>query len=407
MLCLISSVAAVDIAATEAYKYIEFSNAEEFIGNRRHSWGVVAGAVGDGSVGFLMRRRSEKLIRRGRRRSKKQLRKSVCFSSLALVASPFVPSGLQVASAAAPRPIARSYYVAKNNAPNVGNLQAWGCSLALDVAAVAGTQQPVAVLGFGAQKTSTNSYTGLSTSASWTTADVAALSREFADGYAYCIGSDTSILKLAVTTNNSNSGSTTFAKGAQHKQNVNSISSTIEGTATGAKVDVYGGNDWEPGFGTATASIAWIDGFRSVGGVQLLINGSLDACPTSGTYSAGTACVSNNSWTVDQLYYPYRNGAIPLPQIYSNSLSEQWYRMSAYGKSATTYKLRFAAIMTQRSSCTPTVRPGCAGLDWLPDAGYDALQTKLNADPNTAYTIPGATDIAWPAEALAGTLPNF
>lgn len=54
----------------------------------------------------------------------------------------------------------------------------------------------------------------------------------------------------------------------------------------------------------------------------------------------------------------------------------------------------------------PVSRVGCSGLDWVVDSGYDALQARLNADPNTTYTIPSATDVAHSQEAKAGTLPS-
>jgi hypothetical protein len=310
-------------------------------------------------------------------------------------------SDVHPAYAAAPRPISRSYYVEKFTAVTPSDLINWGCKLATLENSTAGSLDVTAILAFGGQ-TSPTTYSGWS-GAGWTATNVSDFVQGFVNGYAFCANVDTnSKLTVSVATNNS---FTSTALGKAHHNTVNAIASTVASFGF-SNVTVVGGVDMEPGYSSAAGGHAWKVGWTSTGGVSLDDTGSADACPGTGTYVATTPCY--NGWTVSDIYtIETQSNTFSIPQIYSPSLSNQWYRMSAYGYATTGGKIRFVGIMTQYSSCHPNWRTGCAGLDWLPDSGYDDFQAKLNADPNTRYTIPFDTDFAHSTEALAGTLPAF
>lgn len=335
-------------------------------------------------------------------------RASILGGSLVGAAGALLITSATSAGAIAPRPVSYSYYIEKNVAPTNTDLTNWGCALGTRQGQTPGGLDVVAGLGFGSQLT-TGNYSGWG-SGGWTPAQVTGFVQSFAAGYAYCAnasGDANSKVTIVIATNNSGASSTVSASyGQTFHQLVNNTSSSILPLSYGWRTLVVGGNDIEPGFSDYTHAQDWVNGYISTGGVALYSNASADGCPSSGgTPSGSTVCTG--TWTVENVYAINNgNNTLIIPQIYRQAQAEQWYRLSAYGYATRNHKIRFAAEMTQRHSCHPVSRSGCTGLDWVADSGYDALQARLNADPNTTYTIPSATDVAHSQEAKAGTLPS-
>jgi hypothetical protein len=252
--------------------------------------------------------------------------------------------------------------------------------------------------------------TGFSTGTdSYTWTNVSDFVKGFADGFAWCEGTDVnSKLTIVVGTNNSLNSSLTFSYGAAFHNHVNTIATLISGQSYSSRVTVVGGSDMEQDFGggsSVSGSRAWIDGYVSTGGVGAVNSSAASGCRTT-THNGSDPC--NNGWTTADVYYVNDAANVyPMPQVYASGNAPQWQQISAYSYAQYGYKIRFEGMMTSYSSCHPVWRNGCAGADWAPDQGYNALQSALNANQNTAYTVPFATDIAHTQEALAGTLPTF
>ena len=291
------------------------------------------------------------------------------------------------AQAAAPHPIAPSYYISKNTNPSTSTLTNLGCSLGTLQGNTAGSLNIQAVLGFGAYKTSGN-FTGWDANGvGWTPGQVSSLVQAFAAGYAYCSGSDlNSQLTISVMTNNSNSATNSSGYGAAFHNIVNGIANAVLATSYGNRVFVVGGIDAEPGYGSVSGTLGWMSGYAGTGGVSLTADMSADGLSTgSANYTATTPSV--NGWTVEDIYQAFVPGnKTQIPQIYFNAQAIQWQKMSRYAATAHSQKIKFAGTMTEYGANSST---------YAPDAGYDSLQTKLNADSLTAYTIPFDTDISW------------
>jgi hypothetical protein len=103
----------------------------------------------------------------------------------------------------------------------------------------------------------------------------------FGQGYYICTGSDTtSVVFIAMTTNNSlyqvnSSGGQAWAN------------ATI--AASNYVYQYYGGNDIELSWSSASAAMAWVNGYQGVPNAPLYVDvGSAGGCPDSG-YSFGNS----------------------------------------------------------------------------------------------------------------------
>ena len=164
------------------------------------------------------------------------------------------------------------------------------------------------------------------------------LSDEYADGFYYCTGNDTtSQLKLAVGTRNSHDitgEGTTYSNGQVWSNVVGAVQShanssfCYNGRCESAQVYVWGGDDIEPGWGSAANAEAWANGFGSVGHAYLNY-GSPDGCPT--TSDADQPCA--NGWYQYDVWY-VSWGATPAlasPIVYQSWQASAWTMISLYG----------------------------------------------------------------------------
>lgn len=169
-------------------------------------------------------------------------------------------------------------------------------------------------------------------------AQIESLADEYADGFYYCTGSDTtSHLYLSVGTRNSQDvtgNGTTYGNGQTWSSVVSAVQSHMNssfcynGRCKSAQTTAWAANDMEPSWNSASNTINWANGFGASGGVYVNY-GSADGCP-SGSYSNGSC---NNGWNQYDVWY-VSWGATPAlasPEIYYSVNASQWTMISLYG----------------------------------------------------------------------------
>lgn len=300
-------------------------------------------------------------------------------------------------NAAAPAPTGLSFYFGGATTAEAQNA---GCAVA-SLAVAPGQQKLTGVIGFGAPRAaggaSNWSYPD------YTSAQIKNLTREFMNGFMYCIGSTgdaNSFVRVVVATTNDSDTYANNAHGAAWGAMVNSLQADVNAAGWGTRVHVRGGSDIEPSFNASVANTkAWVSGFVGVSGLGKFVgNNSLDGCPTTGTYTAATSCNAPSSggpaWKVDDLWFvsgqTIDTSMNPVPQIYNNAQAQQWYRMAKYTKTTKGYKMYFLNTMSQAGACA---QMGCSTFNQ--NQSYDALQNLLNADSSVTVTIEGDTDVRW------------
>jgi hypothetical protein len=182
------------------------------------------------------------------------------------------------------------------------------------------------VLDFGGQNSS-GSGTLMINSVSISNSQIAAVAEAFSAGFKSCIGSSTTILHLGIGTNNSyhdvgTAGGKTWGKLVASIQNYNKSKKYYP------QVLMYGADDIEPSWSSASAAIAWVNGFASVPGYDYFDYGSADGCPETSSNNGGC----NNGWNQYDVWY-VSGGAKPAratPEIYYEANAEQWAMISLY-----------------------------------------------------------------------------
>lgn len=241
-----------------------------------------------------------------------------------------------------------------------------------------GTAGPV-VLAFGRQVEAggTRGFDGSSVVRSYEL--IAAVSSAFAAGLSEC--SDRTHLLVVATSNYRLDDPPSAARfGAQWAAMLDLID-----PADG--VTVLGGTDLEPGWGSYSATAAWVESFRTTGKI-LVSNASADGCPRSGT---GGHCA--NGWTVDGLAgLVWGGNGLALPQIYRHDgvQAEQW-GVLAHSWDVTGGVVRFAGAMTQVRACEQVRNRNCPQLSL---GSEDARRQLVDAVDGIA-SVPVGTDIGW------------
>jgi len=228
--------------------------------------------------------------------------------------------------------------------------------------------------------------------------------RGFLSGFYVCSSSGTH-LTLALGVNNAGP-SVTSAHGVAWAQLVNDLNDWIRTPPSWAdKLTVWGAIDAEPGFGSPSATRAWVNGYDSINNPEsLYLNfGSCDGCP----YSGCSSCNPPNGWTLEDIWYVSWSAppAYPLPEIYRTDgvNADQWYRVALYGVNTHSQLMHFRGSLTQWNACEENRRwdPnaciifGNIKTDNRPEDGYLQLYNALNADPRTAQVMPWSSDISW------------
>lgn len=80
------------------------------------------------------------------------------------------------------------------------------------------------------------------------------------------------------------------------------------------------GSDMEPSWSSFSLTEQLVNGATAEGGYLYLDYGSADGCPTS-----GDSGYCNNGWdVVDEIYVSWHGEAVPFPEIYSETMADQW-----------------------------------------------------------------------------------
>ena len=218
-------------------------------------------------------------------------------------------------------------------------------------------------------------------------ADVQAIAEAFAEGYwdGVGYGDDTTVLTLGMGTNNYNCGvDMNYAGGQTWAGYVNTVNSWVSSNGFKSQVTIWGADDMENGSGWAgpTATQDWISGYDATTSLGYLDFGSADGCPTN-TDNNGSC---SNGWNqYDEWYASWGTAqAFATPEIYYDSLAQQWYEISAYGYQYQNGEdvLFYGPLTAYRCD---------AGL--TPTQAWDDFRDALSGNPNTARNFTYSMDI--------------
>jgi hypothetical protein len=279
-------------------------------------------------------------------------------------------TGITPALATPTKPITNwSFYILSTNTTTAYNL---GCNQGNYDASHSDADSEV-FLDFGGQVSGgTELINGIVISNS----TVESISEQFAFGYWVCTGADTtSNLNLSVSTNNSIDEGT--SQGETWAGIVNTVTNWVADNA--GQVSVWGGNDIEPGFGSASAAIDWSNGFGDDTDTLYLNDGSADGCPPFGS--------CNNGWTQHDVWYVAWGAtpAVSSPQIYCSAQGSQWAALSLYGADDETGPILFQGPLDQYDLDTTD--------NYTSTGAWDDLVNDLDAHSATAWTPPYSLEI--------------
>ncbi len=153
---------------------------------------------------------------------------------------------------------------------------------------------------------------------------------------------------------------------------------------------VAGANDIEPGFRASYASTKnWLTGYLAATAAPFIFNGSADGCAWTTT---NRRC--NNGWTMAGLHYLAAAAAptrmLNLPQIYNNTMADQWKFISLTGVVNHLPRINFAGVLTERTACAQA--GSCGSISG--NSAWTRLWNDLQSDARLKVSsLPYATDL--------------
>ena len=286
-------------------------------------------------------------------------------------------------------------------------LSVMGCQIGIRDSDLAGAQDSIVFLSFGAPWVDLNGPGSgddqygvyLFSGGNVTTDELATAVENFAWGYYSCLGEDRqSHLVVAVGTNNWRGGDVTYDHGAAWAEMVNEINQWLSDNGYIAQVNAGGGGDIEVGWNTPFVSRLWVDGYDSANQWPLYFFGDAAGCPPAG--NCGTSTYP--TWTQKDVWYVSWGAppSIPVPLIYANSgiNAAQWYEMSLYGYEKQNGRMNFGGAITQYQACQQRPSSICNLLDNTPAEGWTQLWGAVNQDYRTAQDLKWSTDFRWYGE---------
>ncbi len=284
-----------------------------------------------------------------------------------------------------------SYYM---NTVDTSTLYSMGYTIGQADLEKPGAQETLIILDFGGQNTNYNA------SLFWypdvTLSQVASAIKEFSRGYYNGTGRDVdSTLRVVVGTNNSYT--VNYNAGKAWANMINDIYTYNKDRGYNSQVRVYGGNDMEMDYATATATRNWVDGYASVYNRLYYNFGDAAGCTTSTSYDGKTNLSCNNGWKMNDVWYVSYGAdpALVIPEIYNNAMAQQWKNIKKYACVGLDSYMHIGGTLTQKGACEQNPDdPTCSGT-YTPSAGWTALYNKLNSDPDTEQTLKYSTDIKW------------
>jgi hypothetical protein len=178
------------------------------------------------------------------------------------------------------------------------------------------------------------------------------------------------------------------ASGASFANNI------IDPVATYARrypgITIAGSDDMEPGFRASYASTkAWLTGYLGATTAPFVFTGSADGCSPS---RPSGSC--NNGWSMSGLYYlaagAYPVRMISLPQVYNNTMAEQWRYISLTGVNSRQPRINFGGALTEWTACRQA--GSCGSLTG--NNAWTAMWNQLRAEPALRpSSLPYSTDL--------------
>lgn len=284
-----------------------------------------------------------------------------------------------------------------------------GAELGNQVRDLAGTQDNVVILHFGAPTFSGNEYGATcSPSSTWVikNSEIQVVAKKYAQGYYDGVNSGsnpdkTSQLKLAIGTSNSGNGvSSSHAKAwAQMIKSIGTWLAVDKGSTVGKQVKVRGASDMEISYNSPTVTRAWVDAYKNEiqGTEYVLYNvGDAQSCPQSGSTASSAACGATG-WSQEDVYYISKGSGYlnAIPEIYSTAggNAKSWQQISLYSKLKYNAALdMIKGPLSQYGACSQRT---CIDVGNSPTNAWTQLWDRLNSDSRTAQNLTWSTDIRW------------
>jgi hypothetical protein len=167
---------------------------------------------------------------------------------------------------------------------------------------------------------------------------------------------------------------------------------TVREQTSDTRVEVRGGSDIEPGWGSYEAARAWTESYADAAPKTLLIAPSADGCPQQ---LGGSKCA--NGWTIEGLAYltwgiDAEHQVYPQVYHYKGAQARQW---AVIAQEAIRQGLTplFGGIMTQDRACS---RPGvhCTQTGNTPEVSLAQINSAF-AELGIDISLSKVTDIGW------------
>ena len=241
----------------------------------------------------------------------------------------------------------------------------------------------VVVLDFGGQ-TSGNTGTYLPKNGTYITyAQAESMTEQFARGYYVCTGSDTtSILYLSMGTNNYRYLGSSY--GTAWGNVVDATAAWVIGQHLAGQVALWGANDIEPMWSSWSEAFAWASAYDAASPSLYIDFGSADGCPQTYYSSAGNTCA--NGWDQHAEWWVGWgvSAAVPLPQIYYVSQSNQWYWICKYAVALRGSKIFYKGPLDEGTLAPTTLS---ATQSWT------TFSDRLNNDSATSQSMPYSAEM--------------
>jgi hypothetical protein len=208
--------------------------------------------------------------------------------------------------------------------------------------------------------------------------------KRYMQGFWNCtIAGSRSFMIVAPGVTNHGSGinsSAANALGTAWGSMVQDLNSWISSSGMTSQLLAYGSIDAEAGWGVASNALAWASGFSTSGDFYFDF-GSADGCPPA------SSCA--NGWTqANEYQMAWGNAkAFAIPEIYNNTMAQQWAQISAWGNAHTSSgPIRWSAAMSQYQACLDQ-GAACSGTDYTPQQSWQALYSASGLAPSYATEV--------------------
>jgi hypothetical protein len=299
--------------------------------------------------------------------------------------SPAVTTEKEPPPQTSPAPISTSRYIRNISGSSAADLARMRKEGAADAKANPSGHGYLTVLAVGGQSDSQHGVILSATIRFVSYTDMVKALNAYVDGYA-SQQRPSAPITLAIATNNdidvSHSSGTSFA---------NHIVDPVRAHASRYPgITIAGSDDMEPGFrGGYAATSAWLNGYLHGTHAPFVFTGSADGCSWT---TANGGC--NNGWTMRGMYH-VAGGASPiriinLPQIYNDTMAQQWRYISLTGVVHNQPRIDFGGALTEWTACRQA--GSCGSLTG--NSAWKQMWKQLNAEPKLKVnSLPYSTDL--------------